>query len=243
MIAQQMTLRAHSNRGSLKLPWFLGAALLSLGMAMPVQASAAKAPPVVTSKMAHTLCIAPGSGTTLDEWAYTPGYLLCRDANIFNTETVVFQENSNHTFTRIGDTIGGCEANCLISHYNMAPEVAIYLVNTLQEQAHLKAPHRMMNGHDYVDSAIKIRATRAQFVLEAKNGATTDLYLPGMATDIQVQVLADGSVGNVAVANTSGNTQLDNVALDEARRTTYMPAIMDGHPVTSYLTFHSSFGQ
>jgi TonB family protein len=58
---------------------------------------------------------------------------------------------------------------------------------------------------------------------------------------IQVQIDPQGGVTNATVAQSSGNTGLDAVAMQMARNATYSPALANCKPVASTYTFRVKF--
>ncbi|MGD0093767.1 MAG: energy transducer TonB [Planctomycetota bacterium] len=52
---------------------------------------------------------------------------------------------------------------------------------------------------------------------------------------LSLEVLADGKVGGIAVAQSSGSHDLDRAASAAARRWTFAPAVADGHPIAAQI--------
>ena len=55
----------------------------------------------------------------------------------------------------------------------------------------------------------------------------------GGTVQVRVTVAADGSVDRLALAQTSGNRELDRAALEAVRRWRFQPATRDGQPVVA----------
>jgi periplasmic protein TonB len=58
---------------------------------------------------------------------------------------------------------------------------------------------------------------------------------------LRVQILADGTAGNVSVAKTSGFETLDEAALAAVRKWKFVPAKRDGNPVESVVNVPINF--
>ena len=58
---------------------------------------------------------------------------------------------------------------------------------------------------------------------------------------VKVLVLKDGSVRNAVVYRTSGNTSLDEAAVEAAKKCRFKPAIQNGRPVATWVAFPFEF--
>lgn len=58
---------------------------------------------------------------------------------------------------------------------------------------------------------------------------------------LSIQVLADGSVGQVSVLQSSGHRRLDEAAIEGARQTIFNPALVLGQPVDSTINLSYAF--
>jgi TonB family protein len=58
---------------------------------------------------------------------------------------------------------------------------------------------------------------------------------------LRIELLADGTVGEVEVARSSGYLVLDTAAQDAARTWTHKPAMHNGQPVTRQVSLNVHF--
>jgi protein TonB len=54
--------------------------------------------------------------------------------------------------------------------------------------------------------------------------------------ELDVEVLADGSIGGIRIATGSGYARLDTAALEAARKATFEPATLNGQPTVAHVT-------